>query len=187
MLLTSHRMPQPVRWLDGGQELPLGDGRVLELQIRRRILDQDSALEIRLRPIHVAAEQSERFLGHRQRQQVGQVVPVGIVPGQMLGHQAGLEALHGDADAFKVRGVESLGAAKRKTDAVQRQRIVAANGVEVGERLAATHIVLGMDFEPRHLGARVDDDLVVLKAQPDPRRSGDRAALSPRQGRIGRE
>ena len=45
-------------------------------------------------------------------------------------------------------------------------------------RLAATHVVLGVDFEPRHLGARVDDDLMVLETQPDPRRRGDRPALT---------
>ena len=109
---------------DVGQEFPLRDGRALELQIRRRVLDQDSALEIRLGPIDVATDETECFFRHRQRQQVGQVIAVHDGPREMFGHQTGFEALNGDTDALKVRVVDSLGAAERQSDAVQRQRII---------------------------------------------------------------
>src|SRR5438128_8958925 len=55
---------------DGGDELPLRDGGMAVTQVRRWVLQQESAAEELLRPLHVAADDAERLLGKRQRQQI---------------------------------------------------------------------------------------------------------------------
>ena len=47
------------------QELRLGDRRVTEAEVSRRVLDKQAATEPLLRPCHVRAEHLERFLGVR--------------------------------------------------------------------------------------------------------------------------
>jgi hypothetical protein len=46
----------------------------------------------------------------------------------VLRHERGLDPLRDLGDALDMRGVESLGAAERQADAVQRDRIIAADG-----------------------------------------------------------
>ena len=65
---------------------------------------------------------------------------------------------------------------------MQRDRIVAADRIEIGTRYPAAHVVLGMNLEPRDVGTRVDHGLMVLEAQPDPGPSRNRAALPRRSG-----
>ncbi len=116
--------------------------------------------------VDMPAHHRKRFLGHRQRQQVGEIGAADDAPGDVLGHQAGLDPLGDAANAFEMRRVQSLGAAERQPDAVQRNRIIAADGVEIAQRRAAAHVVLGVNFHPRHVGANVQHRLVVLEAQP---------------------
>ena len=73
--------------------------------------------------------------------------------------------------------IEAIGAAERKTDPMQRNRFVAANGIEKPERRPATHIIFGVNFHPRHIGLSPKHHLVVLKAQPNPGFCGDQAAF----------
>ena len=167
---------------DRGKEFPLGNARMLEAQIRGRVLDQDTALEIRLGPIHVAADEVERFLGHGQRQQVGKVRTADDAPRKMLGDEPRFEAFDDAPDTIQMGAIKALGAAERKPDAMQRDGIVATDGVEIGERRAAPHVVLGVNFQPSHFRPRIEDRLMVLKAQPDPRRGRDRAASLPPGG-----
>src|SRR5690242_10836546 len=47
---------------DGGEKLPLRDGRMLELQVRRGILDENWAPQARLGLIDVPANDIERLL-----------------------------------------------------------------------------------------------------------------------------
>ena len=102
----------------------------------------------------------------------------------MLGHQAGLDPLGDLADALEMRRIDPFGAAERKPDAVQRYRRVAADGVEIAQRRPAAHVVLGMNFHPRHVGARVEHGLVMLEAQPDPGFRRDQAGLADGRGRA---
>ena len=121
-----------------------------------------------LKLIDMPAHHRERFLGHRQRQQIGEIGAADDAEGDVLRHQPGLDPFGDAPDALEMRHVEAFGAAKREPDAVQRHRVVAANAVEVAGRRAAAHVVLGVDFEPRHLGTGVEHRLVMLETQPDP-------------------
>ncbi len=94
-----------------------------------------------------------------------------------LGDQTGLEAFDDARDTLEMCNVEIVRTVQRQADAVQRKRIVVADGVKISERRPATHVVLGVNLQPRHRGARIDDRLMMLEAQPDPRRRGDRAAF----------
>src|SRR5690242_12815727 len=65
--------------------------------------------------------------------------------------------------------VERIDRADRQRHAVQRHRIVAPEGVEPIERLAARdHVVLAERLEPLDLAGRREDFLVVLVAQAQP-------------------
>src|SRR5438552_1325436 len=112
---------------DGGDELPFGNDRLAVLKIRRRILDENLPLQIRLRLLDMAANDIECFFGHRQRQEVGNVDPVDHAPGQMLRDEARLEALDDLAYALQMSAIERLGAAQRQAHAVQSDRVIAAN------------------------------------------------------------
>src|SRR5580704_8509296 len=115
----------------------------------------------------MATDDRKRLLGHRQRQEVGEVSAVNDAPGDVLRHKAGLDPLRDLANALDMRRVEPLGAAERQPDAMQRNREIAADRVETGERRAAAHVILGMDLHPRDVWSRVQDRLVVLEAQTD--------------------
>ena len=95
----------------------------------------------------------------------------------MLGDQSGLESLDDFVNPLQMITIERLCTAKRKTDAVQRDRIIAPDRFQIRSGGAAAHVVLGMNLEPSDIGTRGDDGLMVLKAQSDPRSSRYRAAL----------
>src|SRR5215831_14718365 len=78
---------------NGGKEFPLGNRRMLEREIRRRILDEDAALEKGLCLIDVATDDIERFLGQWQRQQVTEIRAGHDAPRKMLGHEPRFETL----------------------------------------------------------------------------------------------
>ncbi len=63
--------------------------------------------------------------------------------------------------------VDALGRAERQADAVQAQRIVAADGAELRQRRAAAHVILGMHLEPAEGGAGGNDLRDMRRAQPD--------------------
>src|SRR5689334_14117094 len=98
----------------------------------------------------------------------------------MLRHQSRLGARDDIADALQMFAVEAFGTAERQSHAMQRNRIVEAYGFEIAERRSAAHVILGVDFEPRRLGARFGDDFVMRKAQPDAGACRDRATLRSR-------
>src|SRR5580692_12953177 len=56
---------------------------------------------------------------------------------------------------------------------MKRERIVAADRFEVTQRCAAAHVVFGMDLEPCHPRAALDDRLMMRKAQPYSGELGD--------------
>src|ERR1700687_2707323 len=82
--------------------------------------------------------------------------------------------------------VDALRAAERQAYPVQRNRIVAANGVQVAERRTPAHVIFGMYFEPRNVGFCLGDKAVMREAQPDSGMGGNRAALGMMRGRPGR-
>src|ERR1700756_1121642 len=102
-------------------------------------------------------------------------------PGQMLRHQRRLVARNELAEARKVRPVEGSCPADRHADAMQRQWMIAAYGLERAMRGAAgAHIVLGMDFEEAMLRTFGEDRRKVLMLEAcsreptDPRRKAER-------------
>src|SRR5438128_10966630 len=98
----------------------------------------------------------------------------------MFGDQAGFDPVNDISQTSKMGGVEPFGTAQRQTDAVQRDRVVAADRVQVLGYGAAAHVVFGMHLEPRDIGTRLGDRLMVPKAQPDPspRRASARRMLA---------
>src|SRR6266849_6814162 len=101
----------------------------------------------------------------------------------MLGDQPGLDPLDDLPHPREMRRVQSLRAAERKSRAVERDRIVAADRVEVRRRAAAAHVVLDVHLEPRRGGTRFEDFLMVAETQPDPGFGRDRAATASRRKR----
>lgn len=152
-----------------------------ELQVRRGVFDQYLSLQMGLHLIDVAADDSQRLLGHRQGQQVRKISPADDAPREMLGYEPGRDPLDHLAYAIKMNAVEPFAAAKRETGAMQRDRVVRADGFEVAQRHPAVHVIFGVYFEPRDRRPRVNDGLMVLKPQPDPRLRGNRAVFA---GRI---
>src|SRR6516164_2238536 len=100
----------------------------------------------------------------------------------MLRDECRRDPLDGAADPVEMAEVEPLGAAEREPHAVQRNRVIAADRLEVRERRPATQIVFGMDLKPRDRWPLVEDGLLVREAQPDPRLPRDRAALRADRG-----
>src|SRR5574340_785578 len=166
---------------DCGEELPLRKGGVLVAQIGRGVFDQDAAPQMRLRSIHVATDDVERFFGQRQRQKITEVGATHEPPREVLRYEPRLEALYHAPDAVQMCRVEILRTAERESDAVQRERIIAADGVEIRECRAAAHVVLRVYLEPRYIGPGIDDGMMMLKAQPDPGRRRDRVAIGTRR------
>ena len=82
----------------------------------------------------------------------------------------------------EMRRVQPFRAAERKCSSVERDRIVAADRVEDSLHRAAAHIVFGVHLEPRGGRGRVEDFLVVAKAQPDPGLRRDRVAPREQRG-----
>ncbi len=145
-------------------------------QIGRCVLDEDPAPEKILCDLDVAANDRERLLGERQRQEIGKVRAADRAPGKMLGYEPRADALRQVSQPREVPLVEPVGAAERQPHAVERNRIVAPDRVENHERLSAAHVVLGVHFEPRHRRPFLQHGAVVREAQPDSRRRGDHDA-----------
>src|SRR6516165_9114753 len=169
------------------KKLPFRDRRVPPAQIGRRVLDEDAAPKNGLRPIDIAADDAERFFRHRQWQKVGEIASFRDAPREMLRDERRRDALDGAADPVEMAEIEPLGAAQRQADAVQRNRVIAADRLEISERRPAAQIVFGMDLQPRHTRLLVEDGLVVWETQPDPRLPRDRAALRADRGGPGRQ
>ena len=82
----------------------------------------------------------------------------------MLRHKIRLNALGDLPDAIEMCLVQAFRAAERETDTVQRYGNIASDGLQTADRRSATHVVFGMDFHPRHLGACIERCLMVLEA-----------------------
>ena len=138
-------------------------------QIRGGVFDQDAASETGLHRIGIAANDIERFPGHRQRQEVGEIMAAHYAPRQVLGDEFWFEPSDQISQALQMVAVDPLGTAEREPDAVEGQGVVAPDAFEVHEWAAAAKIILRMDLKPADRGTRFEDRLMVLEAQPDPR------------------
>src|SRR2546425_200767 len=85
----------------------------------------------------------------------------------MLGNEPGVDALHQVSQPDEVPLVEPVGAAERKSDTMQRNRVVASGRVENHERLTAAHVVLGVHFKPGRRRSFVQHGPVMREAQPE--------------------
>src|SRR5258708_21593299 len=99
------------------------------------MLEQEAAEDL-LRPLHVAADDAERLLGERQRQQIGKMRAAARRPREMLGNQRGVDPPGKFGETPQVARVEPFGAAERDRNAAQRDRIVAADRLQVRARLS---------------------------------------------------
>src|SRR6516165_5328158 len=72
--------------------------------------------------------------------------------------------------------VEPLGAAERKAHAVQGNRVIAADRLEISQWRSAAEIIFGMDLQPRDRRPLAEHGLVMRETQSDPRLPRDRAA-----------
>src|SRR6516162_1539300 len=101
----------------------------------------------------------------------------------MLRDERRRDPLYRAADPVEMAEIEPLSAAEREADAVQGNRVIAADRLEISGRRPAAQIVFGMDLQPPDRRPLVEHGLVVREAQPDPRLPRDRAAL--RTDRVG--
>src|SRR6516162_17819 len=122
-----------------GHKFPFGDGRVSELHVGGRILDQNSTPKPALHLIDIAADRRQRLLGHRQRQQIGKIVAAADAPGDMLGDKRRFDTLGDLLDTIEVRNVETVCAPQREPNAVQRYRKITANDLKTAYRLPTAH------------------------------------------------
>jgi hypothetical protein len=95
----------------------------------------------------ICAHHRQRLRRVRQGQQIVMMPTVHGAPAQVIGDEAGSEALHQSPQANKMPRVQTLGRTEREADAVQAARIAVAEAFELGQRLAAgSKIVLGVYF-----------------------------------------
>ena len=89
-------------------------------------------------------------------------------PGQVLGHERRLQSRDEAGEALEMPRIQALGGAERQPDAVDRDRIVAAEPLQRPDRRPAAHVVLGVDLEPAN-GRVARQHLVHVRApEPDP-------------------
>src|SRR6202158_4177258 len=70
---------------NGGDEFPFAHRVVLEANVGGDILDQERACERALHGIDALANECQRFVGERQRQEIVEMATVNVAPTQVLG------------------------------------------------------------------------------------------------------
>src|SRR5882672_7658766 len=95
----------------------------------------------------------------------------------MLGNEPGVDAPRQVSQSDEVPLVEPIGAAERKPDTVQRDRVVTPDRVQNHERLSAAHVVLGMHLEPGDRRLLLQQGAVMREPQADSRRRRDHEVL----------
>ena len=162
------------------QKFGLAHLRPLDIDIDRGVFDEDGAAENFLCLVDMRDHDVERFLRQRHRQKVVEMRLAVACPCEMLGHEPGLVARHQRLQAQRMRPVERTGGPERQADAVQRQRVVFADGGEIAMRRSARpHVVLGMDLEPAECRPAIENLEIMLWLEPDPGRSRDRGRSTP--------
>ena len=156
------------------EELRLGDRVVGERQVSRQVLDQDSPAQALLHLRDVAAEDVERLVGERDRQQVVGMQHRGSA-GTRRAREAGvvgdarrLDALREARQPIEMPRVDAGGRAEREADAVQAHVIALACCVQHCERSAAVgKEILRMDFDEAERRRAVHHLGIVRLAQAD--------------------
>lgn len=147
-----------------------------EAQVCRWVFDKNAPSERGLNFIDVTTDDAKRFFCHRQRKEVAEIGAADRAPRQVLGDEAWLHAFDHRGDTRKMCGIEAVGAAEREPHAVERERIIAPDTVEIVGCRAAAHVVLGMHLEPGDGGMCFERLAMMTKAQPDTRSRGNGAA-----------
>ena len=123
----SSSRPQPLRFTTAFRKSISLIVLLGEADVGGGIFQQHPAPENRLHSVQMIADADHRFLGIGQRQQIVQV-GVGVArPGEVFAHQPRLVALDKSFEAREMRFVQGARTADGKADAVQRERIVAAD------------------------------------------------------------
>src|SRR5262245_7641237 len=154
-----------------GQKLDLRHGRSAESHIARWVLDQILPPKRVLHFVNMCADDAQRFLGVRQRQEVVEVLARVGRPGEVARYEDRIDPIDQRPDAGKVRPVYPARAANRDANRVNRDWIVAR---DVDEQLGSMRIgqeVLWMDLEPRRGRAGGHDIGKVREPQAHARRS----------------
>ena len=172
--------PGPFRRLD--DERHLVHFPVRQNEVIGRILDQDRPPQRLLHLVDIVAQAVEARPAEARRQQVGEPQPVMRGPGDVFGNEPWIETLDQPAERLQMVRVEPFGPAEGHADAVQGQRITAAQVLENrGSRPAGDHVVFRMDLEPADIRPVPADGLGVLALEPD---AGPRRYPGPKDGKA---
>src|SRR3546814_5435617 len=107
------------------------------------------------------ALQCLRGIGQRQQVVHEHIAVTG--PGQMLGKRLRRVTRNQRSQLIEVGTIERAGTTDRQPDTMNRQRVVLADPAQVMLECAAfDQIVLGMAFEEREIGQRIENLLKML-------------------------
>ena len=158
-----------------GQEFPFRDRRVPILNITGKILDQQAPADKILRLTDTGRDMVQGFLGVGQRQQVVEVTPRHRAPAQMFRNQPGFYASNERLQLLQMVEVERIGRAKRKTDAVQTDRVMGAGSFQVMEwNTVQFEIIFTVYFHPANIRTGVEQRAVVTGTKTNPASRRDR-------------
>ena len=153
---------------DLAQEIGLGECAFGEDDVGRGVFEQDRPPQRGLHLVDMVHDASEGFEGVGQGQEIVEEGALVGRPRQVLGNERRLEALRDRRQPLEMRLVQRPRRADRQADAVQRQRVTLADGVEAAMRRAArAHVVFRVDLEKPKLRARFHDRLEVLGLESD--------------------
>ena len=115
----------------------------------------------------------QSLVGAGQRQQFVEVPPARHAPGQVLGHQAGLDPPDQAPEPGQMLAIEGLGTAQRQPDPMQADRIAFADLVEQMQGLAAVEeVVFAVHLDPPDRRPLAQDLPKVAGAKADARADG---------------
>jgi hypothetical protein len=132
-----------------GQEFGFAHRVAGKAQVGGDILDQDAALQHRLHPLDAGGDQVEACCVQAQRQQVVQLAAAQRAPAQVLGDEAGFERRGQLPHALQMVVGKAVDRAQTQADAVQADRIVAAQAFQnVPVPARAGQVIFRMHFQP---------------------------------------
>ena len=113
-----------------GQEHRLWNGRVVEPEITRRVLDQDVVAKRLLNLVDMRRDHGQALIRVGQREQMVEVCASGRAPREVLGDEARLDPVDQGLEPLQVPPVDLACAAEREADTVEGNGIVAPRGLE---------------------------------------------------------
>ncbi len=151
------------------EERPLGDRRRAELDVGRRVLEDERPLEDVRDGLHPPRDVLQGLLRVGEGQQVVRVAAHDAREAEVVRHPEGLRPVGERLDLAQVVEVEGVGPADRHRDAVQDDGRPLGHAVEDVERAPArVEEVLGEGLVEVHVGLLRQDVPEVDGAEPDP-------------------